>query len=133
MRAPPVQWKGAKHGLLHALAEVDSIFQFRIDAKLSPSDLRITKITATSGEIQWLPAHSSYEHEIFLNEILLDCVKPGCASYAINDLSPSTSYQVLVRTQIPEHVKVTVGRVDQDSLSGEVEFTTAEGGKFVQL
>ena len=94
-----------------------------------PSNLHVIKITATSGEVQWLPSHSSYQHEIFLNEALLESVKVGCSSFTINDLSPSTKYHVRVRTIIPDHLKMSVGKLAEKDSSADVEFTTADGGK----
>ena len=100
-----------------------------IDAPLSPSHVQVVKITTTSGQVHWLPAHSSYQHEIFLNETLLECIKPGCTSYTINNLSPATLYQVQVRTLIPDHLTVTLGKIPEEDLSVEVEFTTSDGGR----
>ena len=100
-----------------------------IDAALSPSDVQVIKITTTSGQVHWLPAHSGYRHEIFLNGTLLECIKPACISYTINNLSPATLYQVQVRTLIPDHVMVTLGEIPEDDLSAEVEFTTSDGGR----
>ena len=98
---------------------------------LSPSNLRIVKITATSSEVHWLPAHSSYLHEVFLNESLLECVKAGCSSCTINNLTPDTKYCLQVRTSIPDHLKITVGKISEENLSAETEFTTPAGGKLV--
>ena len=101
----------------------------QIDAKLAPENLRVTKITATSCEIQWLPAHSSYEHEILMNdETVVECIQPGCSGYTMNELSPGTLYQIQVRTRILDQLKLTAGKIHGHCLSAELEFTTAEGG-----
>ncbi|XP_028400884.1 RIMS-binding protein 2-like isoform X2 [Dendronephthya gigantea] len=108
--------------------DTDATMVFGPDATLSPSNLDVTKITATSGELQWLPSHSCYQHEIFLNETLLENVKAGCSSFAMNDLSPSTQYHIRVRTVIPDHLEMSGGKLTEKDLSAEVEFTTADGG-----
>ncbi|XP_028400821.1 peripheral-type benzodiazepine receptor-associated protein 1-like [Dendronephthya gigantea] len=108
--------------------DTDATMVFGPDATLSPSNVDVTKITATSGELQWLPSHSSYQHEIFLNETLLENVKAGCSSFAINDLSPSTQYHIRVRTIIPGHLEMSGDKLTEKDLSAEVEFTTADGG-----
>jgi hypothetical protein len=102
---------------------------YTVETKLSPSDLRVVKISATSGQVHWLPAHSSYQHEIFVNETLLECIKPGCSAYTINELTPGTHYQVQVRILIPDHLMLTVGKIAEENLSAEVEFTTSDGGR----
>jgi hypothetical protein len=100
-----------------------------LDAIFSPSDVHVIKIKTTSGQVRWLPAHSSCRHEVFLNETLIESVKPGCTAYTINDLSPATLYHVQVRTVIPEHLKSTLGDVTEEDLSAGVEFTTSDGGR----
>lgn len=105
---------------------------YTLDAKLSPSGLRVVKITATSGQVHWLPVHSSYHHEVFLDETLLECVQPGSSSYTIDDLTPDTLYQVQVRALIPDYLKLT-GKIAEENLSAETEFTTSPGGTNVYI
>ena len=102
---------------------------FTLDARLSPYDLQMLQITRTSAEIQWLPANSSYAHEVFLDNSLLQCVNPAISSYTLNELSPSTLYRARIRTQIPSHLRLAIGKAStEDNLSSEIEFTTLAGG-----
>ena len=115
---------------------LSNVFPYRnvsVDAILSPTNLRAIKITSTSSEIHWLPAHSCYLHEVFLNESFLECVKAGCSTYTLTNLTPDTQYRVEVRTSIPDHLKITVGKISEENLSAETEFTTSNGGKTVHF
>lgn len=102
-----------------------------LEATYSPSNVCITKLTATSGLVQWTPAHSNYQHEISLNDMLLVCVRPSCSFFTLEGLIPSTLYTLQVKTVLPDSVKLSLGKNIEENICKSIEFTTADGGKFL--
>ncbi|XP_054290498.1 peripheral-type benzodiazepine receptor-associated protein 1-like isoform X8 [Macrosteles quadrilineatus] len=69
------------------------------DVPLGPSQVKASRVTATSAVISWLPSNSNYQHTVCVNNVELRTVKPGVYRHTITGLAPNTVYRVTVRAK----------------------------------
>ncbi|RZF46120.1 hypothetical protein LSTR_LSTR012980, partial [Laodelphax striatellus] len=69
------------------------------DVQLGPSQVKASRVTATSAVISWLPSNSNYQHTVCVNNVELRTVKPGVYRHTITGLAPNTVYRVTVRAK----------------------------------
>ncbi|XP_075220462.1 RIMS binding protein [Lycorma delicatula] len=69
------------------------------DVPLGPSQVKATRVTATSAVISWLPSNSNFQHTVCVNNVELRTVKPGVYRHTITGLAPNTVYRVTVRAK----------------------------------
>lgn len=53
------------------------------DVSLGPSQVKASRVTATSAVISWLPSNSNYQHTVCVNNVELRTVKPGVYRHTI--------------------------------------------------
>lgn len=53
------------------------------DVPLGPSQVKATRVTATSAVISWLPSNSNFQHTVCVNNVELRTVKPGVYRHTI--------------------------------------------------
>ncbi|XP_073998892.1 RIMS-binding protein 2-like isoform X2 [Rhodnius prolixus] len=69
------------------------------DVPLGPTNVKASRVTATSAVISWLPSNSNYQHTVCVNNVELRTVKPGVYRHTITGLAPNTVYRVTVRAK----------------------------------
>ncbi|XP_046682775.1 RIMS-binding protein 2 isoform X2 [Homalodisca vitripennis] len=69
------------------------------DVPLGPSQVKASRVTATSAVISWLPSNSNYQHTVCVNNVELRTVKPGVYRHTITGLAANTIYRVTVRAK----------------------------------
>ncbi|BES90149.1 Variant SH3 domain [Nesidiocoris tenuis] len=69
------------------------------DVPLGPTNVKATRVTATSAVIYWLPSNSNYQHTVCVNNVELRTVKPGVYRHTITGLAANTVYRVTVRAK----------------------------------
>ncbi|XP_066905379.1 RIMS-binding protein 2 [Halyomorpha halys] len=69
------------------------------DVPLGPTNVKASRVTATSAVISWLPSNSNYQHVVCVNNVELRTVKPGVYRHTITGLAPNTVYRVTVRAK----------------------------------
>ena len=47
------------------------------DVNLAPTDLQVSRVTATSATFSWMPSNSNYEHIVSVNGIDTRVAKSG--------------------------------------------------------
>ena len=97
------------------------------DAPLGPTNLRATRIRATSAAITWMPSNTNFLHTLCLNNVEVRTVKQGVFRHTIAGLAPNTVYKVTVRAK---NIKAAPYVMDRnlskqiDTLSQSTTFTT---------
>lgn len=56
------------------------------DVPLGPSQVKASRVTATSAVISWLPSNSNYQHTVCVNNVELRTVKPGVYRHTITGM-----------------------------------------------
>ncbi|KAF6216072.1 hypothetical protein GE061_000410 [Apolygus lucorum] len=69
------------------------------DVPLGPTNVKASRVTATSAVISWLPSNSNYQHTVCVNNVELRTVKPGVYRHTITGLAANTVYRVTVRAK----------------------------------
>jgi len=101
------------------------------DAPLGPTNLRATRIRATSAAITWMPSNTNFLHTLCLNNVEVRTVKQGVFRHTIAGLAPNTVYKVTVRAK---NIKAAPYVMDRnlskqiDSLSSHLEIRTLPQG-----
>ncbi|GAV03934.1 hypothetical protein RvY_14295-2 [Ramazzottius varieornatus] len=72
------------------------------DCPVMPTELRVINISATSATVTWIPANSSYQHTIFVNEREYVTVPASSHHIVIPDLLPNTDYKIHVVPVVPK-------------------------------
>jgi RIMS-binding protein 2 len=101
------------------------------DAPLGPTNLRATRIRATSASINWMPSNTNFLHTLCLNNVEVRTVKQGVFKHTIAGLAPNTIYKVTVRAK---NIKAAPYVMDRnlskqiDTLSSHLELRTLPQG-----
>ena len=101
------------------------------DAPLGPTNLRATRIRATSAAITWMPSNTNFLHTLCLNNVEVRTVKQGVFRHTIAGLAPNTVYKVTVRAK---NIKAAPYVMDRnlskqiDTLSSHLEIRTLPQG-----
>ena len=101
------------------------------DAPLGPTNLRATRIRATSAAITWMPSNTNFLHTLLLNNLEVPTVKQGVFRHTIAGLTPNTIYKVTVRAKNIKAAPYTSDRnvtKQLETLSSHVEIRTLPQG-----
>ncbi|XP_071093926.1 RIMS-binding protein 2-like isoform X10 [Haliotis cracherodii] len=99
------------------------------DATPTPSELKISDITANSATVSWLPGNSTYQHSIAVNGKEVRVVKPSVCKHTLTGLAPNAVHKVTVQAKsLTATYEDEKNQKRKEMLSASTEFKTVAGG-----
>ncbi|KAI1902883.1 hypothetical protein AGOR_G00020890 [Albula goreensis] len=97
------------------------------DVSVAPTQLRAEQVSATSGNLTWLPSNSNYVHVVFLNDEERELVKAGSYSLCLSNLEPNRQYRVKVEAR-PHRTPWELPLEQREQKTATTTFTTLMAG-----
>lgn len=99
------------------------------DAVPTPTDLKVSHITANGALLSWWPGSTNYQHVISVNDEEMRVVNPGVYEYLLTGLAPATSHRVTIRAKsLLANFEEERNKDRKELLTSRIEFKTLAGG-----
>ncbi|CAE1312074.1 RIMBP2 [Acanthosepion pharaonis] len=99
------------------------------DAVPTPTDLKVSHITANGALLSWWPGSTNYQHVISVNDQEMRVVNPGVYEYLLTGLAPATSHRVTIRAKsLLANFEEERNKDRKELLTSRIEFKTLAGG-----
>lgn len=95
----------------------------------TPTDLKVSHISANGALLSWWPGNTNYQHVVSVNDQEMRVVNPGVYEYLLTGLAPATSHRVTIRAKsLLANFEEERNKDRKELLTARIEFKTLAGG-----